>query len=137
MTPPQRSFTDVSYSSPIRPATFCSPYLRHHLIFASGLNRAIPDGDLDSFVDTFAHRVASWDHQGIADAKRIINAQSTFPTVAEWAPGYAAFKANGQRAVVQERVAALQKAGLQTDVEFEKDFTEIILDYSGLPPWNI
>lgn len=75
--------------------------------------------------------MARWDRQGIADAKNIINDQSVFPTVAQWAPGYAAFIANSQRIVVQERVAALQKAGLQVDVEFEKNFTEIIQGYTG------
>lgn len=80
--------------------------------------------------------MADWDHQGIADAKKIINDQTSFPTVDEWAAGYAAFNANSNRTVVQKRVAALQKGGLQKNVEFEENFTENIKKYSGPGPWQ-
>jgi enoyl-CoA hydratase/carnithine racemase len=37
------------------------------------INRALPDGELDSFVDNLAHRIASFDRQALAEAKRLIN----------------------------------------------------------------
>ncbi|KAK5677182.1 hypothetical protein LTS10_010371 [Elasticomyces elasticus] len=101
------------------------------------LNRAIPDGQFECFVDTFARRVAGWDHEGIASAKKIINKQSGFPTTAEWKEGFDAFASNFNRTVVQNRVAALKKAGLQTDVDFEKNMSELALQYTGPGPWNV
>ncbi|KAF2672356.1 ClpP/crotonase [Microthyrium microscopicum] len=101
------------------------------------LNRAIPDAQFESFVDKFARRVAGWDHEGIAAAKKIINAQSGFPTVNEWKEGFTAFATNFNRTVVQNRVAAFKKAGLQTDLDFEKNMSEIVLNYTGPGPWNV
>jgi len=39
--------------------------------------------------------------------------------------------------VAQNRVAAFKKAGLQTDVEFEKDMSELVLEYTGPGPWDV
>jgi hypothetical protein len=89
------------------------------------------------YVDKFARRVAGWDHEGIAAAKKIINKQSGFPTVEEWQEGFTAFATNFNRTVVQNRVAAFKKAGLQTDVNFEKHMNEIVLKYTGPGPWNV
>jgi hypothetical protein len=88
-------------------------------------------------VDKFARRVAGWDHEGIAAAKSIIKKQSGFPTVEEWKEGFTAFATNFNRSVVQNRVAAFKKAGLQTNVEFEKDMNELVLQYTGPGPWNV
>jgi enoyl-CoA hydratase/carnithine racemase len=38
------------------------------------INRAIPDTDLDAFIDTFVRRVVSFDSQALSTAKSIINA---------------------------------------------------------------
>ena len=46
------------------------------------INRAIPDVDFEAFVDDFARRVASFDKQPIAEAKRLVNAHSDEPTAA-------------------------------------------------------
>ncbi len=40
------------------------------------INRALPDAELDSFVDAFARRVASFDGKAIAEAKRLVNRRS-------------------------------------------------------------
>src|SRR6267378_263254 len=37
------------------------------------VNRALPDGELDGFVDVFARRIASFDRRPIAAAKNLIN----------------------------------------------------------------
>jgi hypothetical protein len=102
-----------------------------------GLNRAIPDAEFEYFVDRFARRVAGWDREGIAAAKKIINEQTGFPTAAEWEEGFTAFATNFNRTVVQNRVAAFKKAGLQTDVNFEEDMSELVLKYTGPGPWNV
>jgi len=56
-----------------------------------GINRAIPDGQFDDFVDRFARRVGGWDRHGIATAKSLINKYSGFPTVAQWEETWEAF----------------------------------------------
>ncbi len=40
------------------------------------INRALPDAELDGFVDAFARRVASFDGKAIAEAKRLVNRRS-------------------------------------------------------------
>jgi enoyl-CoA hydratase/carnithine racemase len=37
------------------------------------INRALPDGELDAFVDNLARRIASFDRQALAETKRLIN----------------------------------------------------------------
>ena len=103
----------------------------------TGLNRAIPDADFENFVDKFARRVAGWDHEGIAAAKKIINEQTGFPTVAEWMEGFTAFTTNFNRPVVGLRLQALEKAGLQTNVNFEINMNKLALQYTGPGPWPV
>src|SRR5215813_4454314 len=40
------------------------------------VNRALPDADLDAFVDALAERIASFDKQAIADTKRLVDVAS-------------------------------------------------------------
>ncbi len=37
------------------------------------VNRALPDAELDKFVETFARRIASFDRQAVAAAKKLVN----------------------------------------------------------------
>ena len=37
------------------------------------INRAIPDAELDDFVDRFARRVSSFDKEALTEAKRLVN----------------------------------------------------------------
>jgi enoyl-CoA hydratase/carnithine racemase len=37
------------------------------------VNRALPDSELDGFVDALAHRIASFDRRAITAAKRLVN----------------------------------------------------------------
>ena len=45
------------------------------------VNRALPDGELDAFVDALARRIASFDKWAIANTKRLVNAASLPPDV--------------------------------------------------------
>ena len=56
------------------------------------VNRALPDAELDGFVDALAMRIASFDKQAIAETKRLVNAAS-LPSDAEIAPEWDAFLA--------------------------------------------
>lgn len=46
------------------------------------INRAIPDADFESFVETFARRIASFDKQALVEAKRLVNAHGDDPSAA-------------------------------------------------------
>ena len=45
------------------------------------VNRALPDAELDDFVDALAPRIASFDKWAIANTKRLVNAASLPPDV--------------------------------------------------------
>ena len=79
--------------------------------------------------------MASWDKSAIAATKAIINERTSFPTAAQWEEGFSAFSALVNTAVVKERIAAFEKAGLQEDLEFELNMAKEALNYTGLPPY--
>jgi len=74
------------------------------------VNRALPDSELDGFVDALAMRIASFDKEAIAETKRLVNAAS-LPTDAEIAPEWDAFLASVQRPASQSRIKTLLERG--------------------------
>jgi enoyl-CoA hydratase/carnithine racemase len=82
------------------------------------VNRALPDAELDSFVEALAMRIASFDKQAIAETKRLVDIAS-LPTDAEIAPEWDAFIASVGRPASQTRLKALMESGFHTagDVE--------------------
>jgi enoyl-CoA hydratase/carnithine racemase len=76
------------------------------------VNRAVPDAELDAFVDALAQRIASFDRWSIANTKRLVNDASLPPDV-EIRAGWDAFLASVNRPVAQERINALLQQGLQ------------------------
>src|SRR5438034_2916550 len=60
------------------------------------VNRALPDVELDAFVDALAMRIASFDKQAIAETKNFVNVAS-LPPDAKIAPEWAAFLASFAR----------------------------------------
>jgi enoyl-CoA hydratase/carnithine racemase len=82
------------------------------------VNRAVPDTELDAFVDALATRIASFDKDAIADTKRLVNVAS-LPTDAEIAPEWTAFIASLARPAAQARIRSLMERGFHKagDVE--------------------
>jgi enoyl-CoA hydratase/carnithine racemase len=82
------------------------------------VNRALPDAELDAFVDALATRIASFDKEAIADTKRLVNIAS-LPPDAEIAPEWDAFIASLGRPAAQARIKALMERGFHKagDVE--------------------
>jgi len=82
------------------------------------VNRALPDSELDGFVDALAMRIASFDKQAIAETKRLVNAAS-LPSDADIAPEWDAFLASVQRPASQNRIQKLLERGFHRagDVE--------------------
>jgi len=82
------------------------------------VNRALPDAELDAFVDALAVRIASFDKEAIADTKRLVNIAS-LPPDAEIAPEWDAFIASLGRTAAQTKIKALMERGFHQagDVE--------------------
>src|SRR2546423_4181310 len=76
------------------------------------VNRALPDAELDNFVDALATRIASFDKWAIANTKRLVNEASLPPDV-EIRAGWDACMASVKRPAAQEIIKALLEQGLQ------------------------
>src|SRR6201985_2938863 len=76
------------------------------------VNRALPDAELDSFVDALATRIASFDKWAIANTKRLVNEASLPPDV-EIRAAWDACMTSIRRPAAQERIKALLEQGLQ------------------------
>jgi enoyl-CoA hydratase/carnithine racemase len=83
------------------------------------VNRALPDAELDGFVDAFADRVSKFDVQAIRDIKTFVNLATLRPD-AELAGQMDAFWAAVGRPAVGSALEQLFAAGLQqrSDVEY-------------------
>jgi hypothetical protein len=76
------------------------------------LNRALPDAELDNFVDRLVTRITSFDKWSIANAKRLVNVAILPPDVkirADWDDFLASFR----RPAAQERIKDLLEQRLQ------------------------
>ena len=89
------------------------------------VNRALPDAELDGFVDALARRIASFDRRPIAAAKNLIN-QVSLPSADRLLDGLNSFLTALTWPETQQRIQALLKRGLQQDPEFEKTWPEIL-----------
>ncbi|MFS2108817.1 enoyl-CoA hydratase/isomerase family protein [Sphingomonas sp. Sphisp140] len=89
------------------------------------VNRALPDAELDAFVDRFARRLAGFDKQAIASAKKLVDAVS-LPEDAVFPQSLAAYFETVQRPAARERSAALVRAGLQTRSPVEMELGKYV-----------
>ena len=82
------------------------------------VNRALPDAELDAFVDALARRIASFDKHAIAETKRLVDVAS-LPADTEIAPEWGAFLGSLERPASQMRIKALMERGFHKagDVE--------------------
>jgi len=89
------------------------------------VNRALPDAELDGFVDALARRIASFDRHPIAAAKKLIN-QVSLPSADRLLDGLNSFLTALTWPETQQRIQALLKRGLQRDSDFEKRWPEVL-----------
>ena len=82
------------------------------------VNRALPDAQLDAFVDALAVRIASFDKQAIADTKHLVNIAS-LPPDAEIGPEWNAFLASFGRPASRRRINALMERGFHKPGDVE------------------
>src|SRR3982751_3711598 len=93
--------------------------IRGELAEAYGyVNRALPDEELDPFVDSLAARIATFDKWAIANTKRLVNAASLPPDV-EIAAGWEACMTSIRRPAAQEAIRRLLDGGLQRPGDVE------------------
>ena len=83
------------------------------------VNRALPDADLDVFIDRLAVRISSFDKQAIAETKRLVDIAS-LPPDAEIAPEWNAFLASLGRPASQTRIKALMERGFHRPGDVEQ-----------------
>jgi enoyl-CoA hydratase/carnithine racemase len=83
------------------------------------INRALPDAELDAFVDALARRISSFDRRAIDAAKNLVN-QVSLPSADRLLDAITSFETALTWPETQQRVQALLRLGLQQDVEFEK-----------------
>ncbi len=83
------------------------------------VNRALPDAELDHFVDALARRIAGFDKQSIADIKRLVDIPS-LPPDSEIGAEWDAFLGSAHRPQAQQNLKRLLEMGLQTKPDVEK-----------------
>src|ERR1700746_3044105 len=89
------------------------------------VNRALPDAELDNFVDALARRIASFDRAAIAAAKTLVN-QVSLPSADHLLDGLNSFLTALMWPETQQRIQALLRRGLQQDSDFEKCWPEVL-----------
>jgi enoyl-CoA hydratase/carnithine racemase len=101
------------------------------------VNRALPDAELDSFVDVLARRIASFDRHPIAAAKNLIN-QISLPYADRILDALVSFQTALTWPETQQRIQALLKRGLQQDGDFENRWPAVLgtLLETSLPSGN-
>jgi enoyl-CoA hydratase/carnithine racemase len=82
------------------------------------VNRALPDAELDAFVEAMAMRIASFDKQAIVETKNFVNIAS-LPLDAEIGPEWDASLASIQRPEGQRRIKTLLERGLHKPGDLE------------------
>ncbi|MBO9600676.1 MAG: enoyl-CoA hydratase/isomerase family protein [Cohnella sp.] len=83
------------------------------------INRAIPDGSLDHFVDKLARRIASFDKDAIAQTKKFVDDVS-LPADSEMQPAWDAFVSTVVKPPAQAKLGELVKIGLQQPSDVER-----------------
>ncbi len=92
------------------------------------INRALPDDELDAFVDRFARRVASFDRHAIALAKRLLNERGQIAVPHDLVATYEEFGGLLAEPATQARATRFFNAGLQQRGGFEFDLSNHLLD---------
>ncbi|HET9401319.1 MAG TPA: enoyl-CoA hydratase/isomerase family protein [Candidatus Acidoferrales bacterium] len=89
------------------------------------VNRALPDAELDGFVDALARRIASFDRRAIGAAKNLVN-QVSLPSAGQLLDAITSFETALMWPEAQRRIKTLLEAGLQRDAGFEKRWPEVL-----------
>jgi enoyl-CoA hydratase/carnithine racemase len=94
------------------------------------VNRALPDHELASFVDTFARRIAGFEKAAISETKAFVDPAS-LPPDAEFPAALEAFFASVARPETRARALALAAKGLQTHSDTELRLGYHVAEYGA------
>src|ERR1700738_986191 len=89
------------------------------------INRALPDAELDGFVDALARRIASFDRRALGAAKNLVN-QVSLPSADRLLAAITSFETALTWPEAQQRIQALLKRGLQRDGDFEHRWPAVL-----------
>jgi enoyl-CoA hydratase/carnithine racemase len=89
------------------------------------VNRALPEAELDGFVDVLARRIASFDQRAIAAAKNLVN-QVSLPSADQLLGSFNSFQTALTWPEAQQRILKLLARGLQKDSEFERQWPSVL-----------
>jgi enoyl-CoA hydratase/carnithine racemase len=82
------------------------------------VNRALPDDELDGFVDNLARRIASFDKPALVEAKQLIN-RGTLPSADDLIQTQEIFLGAFSRPTVRERGARLRRRAIEVGPDFD------------------
>jgi len=89
------------------------------------VNRALPDSELDGFVDALARRIASFERRPLAAAKNLVN-QVSLPSADRLLDALTSFTTALSWPEAQQRFQALLDRGLQREGDFEKRWPALL-----------
>jgi len=89
------------------------------------VNRALPEAELDGFVDALARRIASFDQRAITAAKNLVN-QVSLPSADQLLGSFSSFQTALTWPEAQQRILKLLARGLQKDGEFERQWPSVL-----------
>jgi enoyl-CoA hydratase/carnithine racemase len=89
------------------------------------VNRALPDTELDVFVDTLARRIASFDRRALSAAKTLVNNVS-LPSADRLLETLNSFHTALTWPEAQQRIQALLARGLQRNRDFENNWPAVL-----------
>jgi enoyl-CoA hydratase/carnithine racemase len=89
------------------------------------VNRALPDAELDGFVDALARRIASFDQRAVAAAKNLVN-QVSLPSADHLVNAFNSFQTALTWTETQQRIQVLVTRGLQQDSAFERRWPAVL-----------
>ncbi len=92
------------------------------------VNRALPNSELDGFVDALARRIASFDRRPIAAAKNLIN-EVSLPPADRLLDALNSFTTALTWPETQQRFQALFKRGLNRPGDMENRFAELLATF--------
>ncbi|WP_339134969.1 enoyl-CoA hydratase/isomerase family protein [Streptomyces sp. f51] len=92
------------------------------------INRALPDAELDGFVERLATRIAGFPPEGVRAAKRAVN-DLTLASAAQVRSDAVTFQSLIARPESRERLEYLAGQGLQSPGELERDLGKAVADF--------
>src|SRR5439155_21255957 len=89
------------------------------------VNRALPDSELDGFVDVLARRIASFYLRAIAAAKNLVN-EVSLPSADRFLDALNSFQKALTWPEAQQRIQHPVQRGLQREVDFENRWPAVL-----------